>query len=87
MTPHQQLPRWKLTLGAVKHVLTSDKADGAAGRTTRRSPAIGCTLSDMADDMTAKDSPGNAQGPTLKRVLGPKLLLFFVVGDILGGVR
>ncbi|RRO17659.1 amino acid permease [Saccharopolyspora rhizosphaerae] len=34
--------------------------------------------------MTAKDSPSNAQGPALKRVLGPKLLLFFVVGDILG---
>lgn len=29
-------------------------------------------------------TPGSEQNPGLKRVMGPKLLLFFVVGDILG---
>ncbi|SDS67167.1 Amino acid transporter [Brevibacterium sandarakinum] len=34
---------------------------------------------------TTKDGPGAGQQPeTLKRVMGPKLLLLFIVGDILG---
>ena len=78
-----QIPAWKLGIGVEKRCCQATKPS-ALGYRTRRSPAIGCTLSDMADDRTAKDSPGNAQGPALKRVLGPKLLLFFVMGDILG---
>jgi amino acid transporter len=35
-------------------------------------------------DLTAKEEAGPAHGPALKRVMGPKLLLFFVVGDIIG---
>jgi basic amino acid/polyamine antiporter, APA family len=39
----------------------------------------------MANETTVDDeAPGGAQGPGLKKVMGPKLLLFFVVGDILG---
>lgn len=39
----------------------------------------------MANEQTVNDTaPGGAQEPGLKKVMGPKLLLFFVVGDILG---
>ncbi|QUG99985.1 APC family permease [Saccharopolyspora erythraea] len=39
----------------------------------------------MANETTVNDdAPGGAQNPGLKKVMGPKLLLFFVVGDILG---
>jgi basic amino acid/polyamine antiporter, APA family len=38
----------------------------------------------MANETTVNEAPGSAQGPGLKKVIGPKLLLFFVVGDILG---
>ncbi|MCI2423163.1 APC family permease [Saccharopolyspora sp. K220] len=38
----------------------------------------------MANETTVNDAPGGAQEPGLKKVMGPKLLLFFVVGDILG---
>ncbi|GGI68661.1 amino acid permease [Saccharopolyspora subtropica] len=39
----------------------------------------------MANETTVNDNaPGGAQEPGLKKVMGPKLLLFFVVGDILG---
>ncbi|GAB3283206.1 APC family permease [Parasphingorhabdus pacifica] len=39
----------------------------------------------MANHTTVNDdASGGAQGPGLKKVMGPKLLLFFVVGDILG---
>ncbi|MGH8491247.1 MAG: APC family permease [Gammaproteobacteria bacterium] len=31
-----------------------------------------------------RDHPGTAAGPTLRRVMGPWLLLLFIVGDILG---
>ncbi|MEB3366254.1 APC family permease [Saccharopolyspora mangrovi] len=37
----------------------------------------------MANE-TTDIAPGGAQEPGLKKVMGPKLLLFFVVGDILG---
>ncbi|RRO15378.1 APC family permease [Saccharopolyspora rhizosphaerae] len=37
----------------------------------------------MANETTV-NAPGGAQEPGLKKVMGPKLLLFFVVGDILG---
>ncbi|MDI2031624.1 APC family permease [Saccharopolyspora sp. TS4A08] len=37
----------------------------------------------MANE-TSVNAPGGAQEPGLKKVMGPKLLLFFVVGDILG---
>ncbi|SFS56124.1 APC family permease [Saccharopolyspora flava] len=37
----------------------------------------------MANEMSV-NAPGGAQEPGLKKVMGPKLLLFFVVGDILG---
>ncbi|MBA8826756.1 amino acid transporter [Saccharopolyspora lacisalsi] len=33
---------------------------------------------------TADDQPSGAETPGLKKVIGPKLLLFFVIGDILG---
>ncbi len=36
----------------------------------------------MSESVTAPSQPGSQ--PELKRVIGPKLLLFFVVGDILG---
>ncbi|MDA3625924.1 APC family permease [Saccharopolyspora sp. WRP15-2] len=39
----------------------------------------------MANETTVNDAaPGGAQGPGLKKAMGPKLLLFFVVGDIIG---
>lgn len=39
----------------------------------------------MANEMTANEnSPNGSSGPGLKRVMGTKLLLFFVVGDIIG---
>ncbi|MER7013981.1 APC family permease [Saccharopolyspora sp. NPDC000359] len=39
----------------------------------------------MANELTVNDNaPSGAQGPGLKKVMGPKLLLFFVVGDIIG---
>lgn len=38
----------------------------------------------MAHETTVNEAPGSAHGPGLKKVMGPKLLLFFVVGDILG---
>jgi basic amino acid/polyamine antiporter, APA family len=37
----------------------------------------------MANETTV-NAPGGAHEPGLKKVMGPKLLLFFVVGDILG---
>ena len=37
----------------------------------------------MADTTTA-DEPTTDGQPSLKRVMGPKLLLLFIVGDILG---
>lgn len=39
----------------------------------------------MANDSTVDESAQDGgQGPGLKKVMGPKLLLFFVVGDIIG---
>ena len=39
----------------------------------------------MANDTSVHDdSPRSAEGPGLKQAMGPKLLLFFVVGDIIG---
>ncbi|OZM70582.1 amino acid permease [Amycolatopsis antarctica] len=38
----------------------------------------------MADTQSVTDETGPAGQPSLKRVMGPKLLLFFVVGDIIG---
>lgn len=38
----------------------------------------------MSNETTSEAAPGGAQAPELKRVMGPKLLLLFVVGDILG---
>jgi len=38
----------------------------------------------MTTDATAEDSPHQGEQPELKRVLGPGLLLLFIVGDILG---
>src|ERR1044071_2558541 len=35
-------------------------------------------------DATTRDSTGEREQPTLNRVIGPGLLLLFVVGDILG---
>jgi basic amino acid/polyamine antiporter, APA family len=37
----------------------------------------------MADAITADDRTADGQ-PTLKRVMGPGLLLLFIVGDVLG---
>lgn len=38
----------------------------------------------MANDTTMNDDAPDGAQPGLKKVMGPKLLLFFVVGDILG---
>ena len=39
----------------------------------------------MANETTVSpDASGGPENPGLKRVMGPKLLLFFVIGEILG---
>lgn len=38
----------------------------------------------MAETANTRQDAGGATEPTLKRVMGPKLLLLFIVGDILG---
>jgi amino acid transporter len=39
----------------------------------------------MANDVTVNhDTPSEGDNPGLKKVMGPKLLLFFVIGDVLG---
>lgn len=38
----------------------------------------------MTEGTTGKASSGDNQNPALRRVIGPKLLLFFIMGDILG---
>ncbi|RAF00453.1 amino acid permease, partial [Burkholderia multivorans] len=38
----------------------------------------------QSENTTVEGSTGQGQPETLKRVMGPKLLLLFIVGDILG---
>ena len=38
----------------------------------------------MAEAAADRPAPAHAEQPELKRVIGPRLLLFFVIGDILG---
>jgi amino acid transporter len=55
--------------------MANDQATGSAERPKEGTPAM---------SQSVESSPAQESQPELKRVMGPKLLLLFIVGDILG---